>query len=140
MGARFDTVCKGCEAQCIGCSVDGKEPVCLEEMKRSTSAGKNTTLESLLIEHGYWRATNRSRVILACYNSKACLGGVTGEKGFCVEGYEGPCEYDETSLACDCTIRPLYRSRIADIRNGYRKSEYFSHDTGIASNQALPKG
>lgn len=95
-GALFETVCKGCDTQCSGCTVEGEEPICLEELGHSTSAGGNTSLESLLIERGYWRATNTSMDILACYNAEACLGGLTGGKDYCSEGYEGPCEFGET--------------------------------------------
>lgn len=96
MGTLFETVCKGCDIQCSGCSFEGKEPICLGELRHSTSAGGNTTLESLLIERGYWRATNTSMEILACYNAKACLGGLTGGKGYCSKGYKGPCEFGRT--------------------------------------------
>ena len=48
-------------------------------------------METLLIERGYWRATNSSETVLACYNGDACLGGETGTSDFCSKGYEGPC-------------------------------------------------
>ena len=65
--------------------------MCLEELEHSSAAGGNATLDMLSIEPGYWRATVDSIDILACYNTRACLGGVTGEDGFCRKGYEGPC-------------------------------------------------
>ena len=105
----FDIVCKGCDTQCNGCTVEDKEPICLEKLEHSNSMGGNTTLESLLIEPGYWRATNTSTDILACYNTGACLGGLTGEQDFCAEGYEGPCEYEENLLLVYCAVTHLYR-------------------------------
>ncbi|CAM9175464.1 unnamed protein product, partial [Hapterophycus canaliculatus] len=45
------------------------------------------TLETLSIDEGYWRATNDSDSILACYNPDACSGGQTGSDSFCAVGY-----------------------------------------------------
>ena len=60
------------------------------------------TLDKLVIDPGYWRANESSTDILQCYNTNACLGGVTGSVGYCLEGYQGPCEclhYDGQSRA-----------------------------------------
>lgn len=100
--ALFATICKGCDTQCSNCSLGGKEPRCLEELEHSSSTGGNTKLESLQIKPGYWRSTNRSLDIKACYNQQACLGGLTREDGYCREGYEGPCEYSEYMLMMCC--------------------------------------
>lgn len=67
--------------------------MCLEELEHSTAEGGKSTIEFLLIDPGYWRATNTSINILECYNAKACLGGVTGRSGYCKTGHEGPCQY-----------------------------------------------
>lgn len=61
-------------------------------MDHSNSSGGTVTLETLLIEPGYWRANAFSRNILACYHADACLGGVSGTADFCLVGYEGPCK------------------------------------------------
>lgn len=116
-GAHFGTVCKGCDIQCRGCTVEGKEPMCLEKLDHSTSAGGNTTLETLLIEGGYWRATKKSMAIVACFNSEACLGGLTGDQEYCGKGYEGPCEYEISlfSLYC-CAVICLDQSGITKSR------------------------
>ena len=66
-------------------------PICSEAIAHSISSGGKTTLEALSIEPGYWRATNSSETILACYHADACLGGETGASDYCLEGYEGPC-------------------------------------------------
>ena len=67
-------------------------PVCTDAMGHAFSDGGTDTLEMLSIERGYWRATPSSEDVLACYNADACLGGVTGAAGYCLEGYEGPCK------------------------------------------------
>ena len=92
MNALFGTVCKDCE-DCEGCKVLTNEPMCLEEVEHSTAEGGKLTVEFLVIDPGYWRATTKSLEILECYNTEACLGGVTGREGFCKIGHEGPCQY-----------------------------------------------
>ena len=87
----FETVCKDCGEQCHGCEFEGMEPMCFEELDHSKSPGGNTTVELLLIDPGYWRVSNTSTKILACYNADACKGGVTGDPEYCLKGYEGPC-------------------------------------------------
>lgn len=95
-GARFNTIYKGCEIQCEECTIEGKEPVCLEMMEHSNAAGGNATVESLSIDRGYWRATNTSVNIFPCYNPGACVGGVTGAEDYCHVGYRGPCKSGTT--------------------------------------------
>lgn len=89
---RFETVCQDCDALCKNCDLEGKKPMCVEELDHSSSQGGNTTVEMLLIEPGYWRSSSTSTNILACYNADACRGGVTGADDYCREGYEGPCK------------------------------------------------
>ncbi|CAM9792296.1 unnamed protein product, partial [Ectocarpus sp. 12 AP-2014] len=62
----------------------------------------------LNIDEGFWRATNESDSILACYNADACIGGQTGADSFCASGYKGPycavCQTDYSpSFAHTCT-------------------------------------
>lgn len=45
------------------------------EEQSSSSAGTYSTLKPPLLERGYWRATNTSTNILACFNTDACPGG-----------------------------------------------------------------
>lgn len=87
----FDTLCKDCDVPCEDCHFEGKEPMCSEELDRSSSPGGNITLELLFIEKGFWRVSNTSTIIRACYNEDACEGGVTGAQDYCRKGYEGPC-------------------------------------------------
>ena len=87
-------MCQGCDVDCQGCTVedDTLTPVCEELPDHAQSRGGKATLETLEIDHGYWRATTESKNILACYNEKACLGGMTGNRDYCAQGYKGPCE------------------------------------------------
>ena len=67
-------------------------------MDHSSSPGGTVTLNEISIEPGYWRATASSTDIVACYHAEACLGGVSGTDDYCLEGYEGPCEYSANSM------------------------------------------
>lgn len=91
----FKTLCHGCGEDCKNCCFDEPSvvPVCTPQLGHSTSAGGAATVEMLVIDHGYWRATPDSTEVLACYNTDACRGGVTGAHDYCNVGYEGPCEY-----------------------------------------------
>lgn len=91
--ARYDKVCFGC-GKCDTCKVEDKNlvPICTVQPEHTQSEGGDTTIETLNLDRGYWRATNKSDNILACYNEEACRGGLTGSASFCQPGYEGPCE------------------------------------------------
>ncbi|CAB1118550.1 unnamed protein product [Ectocarpus sp. CCAP 1310/34] len=91
-GDPFEAVCAGCDIVCDGCVFEQGlvGPSCSEAMAHSTSAGGNTTLQEVSIDRGYWRATSVSEEVLECFQADACLGGVTGTSGYCLEGYEGP--------------------------------------------------
>lgn len=112
----YETVCDGCQTACDRCSFDEPPlvPACSEVMEHAVSPGGVVTLEMLEIEPGYWRATETSTDILACYNEDACLGGATGAAGNCLEGYEGPCEYFRVGVRAVrersrcCVIRPCH--------------------------------
>ena len=101
-GDPYEAACDGCEAFCDGCSFEDPllVPICTEELDHTVSAGGTVTLDQLKIEAGYWRATESSADILACFHADACLGGVTGSAGYCREGYEGPCEYHNRGELC----------------------------------------
>ena len=93
-GDRMTKVCDGCGG-CYGCAVEDANlvPVCSSQLEHTCSEGGDTTIETLEVNAGYWRATPTSPDVLACYNEDACLGGLTGSPGYCKEGYEGPCEF-----------------------------------------------
>lgn len=98
----FETACDGCQiSSCAGCSFDDPflVPLCTDVMEYSNSSGGMVTPEKLWIEPGYWRATETSTDILACYNGDACLGGVT--PGYCLNGYGGPCERRRLFFQCE---------------------------------------
>eukprot|EP00903_Cladosiphon_okamuranus_P017273 g15917.t1 len=88
----YEVVCDGCPTACDVCSFEEQlfPPTCSAVLEHSTSSGGVVTLDKLIIDPGYWRATVTSEDILECYNVDACLGGVTGSAGYCLEGYEGP--------------------------------------------------
>ncbi|CAN0255267.1 unnamed protein product [Ascophyllum nodosum] len=89
---RFLAVCSGC-VECPSCTVDkhGNVSTCSDVIEHSTSpGGSNVTLMTLLIDRGYWRATNKSTTVFECYNEDACKGGLTGSVDYCSEGYTGP--------------------------------------------------
>ena len=92
----YETVCGGCGAQgkCSRCIVKDSShtPVCTDVFDHTDSQGGIATLETLILEAGYWRATNSSRQIMACFNKNACGGGLTRNPDNCSTGYEGPCE------------------------------------------------
>lgn len=91
----FGTVCTGCPEPCDDCIFDTLAPKCVTlsaaGIAHASSPGSETTIEDIVIDKGYWRATNTSTSILECYNEDACPGGIT--TGKCNTGYEGPCEY-----------------------------------------------
>ncbi|CAN0137715.1 unnamed protein product, partial [Ectocarpus fasciculatus] len=89
-GDPLDEACSGCQATCDGCAQPLLVPLCSDVIPHSRSDGGLVTLETLEIDPGYWRATNSSTEVLACYNEDACAGGTTGATEYCVEGYEGP--------------------------------------------------
>ena len=94
----LDGLCYGCPEGCSGCDYGQTiiVPECVllldEGIEHVSSSGGVTTLESLEIDRGYWRATNSSRDILQCHNGDACKGGITGATDYCSEGYRGACE------------------------------------------------
>lgn len=89
----YTDVCQGCP-NCTGlCFFDGDGSLeCVPQLEHATSAGEGVTVETLEIDKGYWRATNTSTLILPCYNTEACVGGITGSSGYCDDGYDGPCK------------------------------------------------
>eukprot|EP00903_Cladosiphon_okamuranus_P011652 g10960.t1 len=94
-GDIFGAVCKGCDDNCTSCSYGGRGvPRCVSlseaNIMNVESNGGTTTVQKLRIEGGYWRASNISTKVLACYNKEACKGGVSGHSGYCSKGYEGP--------------------------------------------------
>ena len=80
--------------ECSGCTITKGDvkPVCEVPLEHTTAEGPGVTVDTLTIARGYWRATNQSEKILACYNADACIGGETGADGYCSPGYKGACE------------------------------------------------
>jgi len=94
--SRYDAVCLDCPAwmNCRNCSIASGHmlPTCSSPLAHTEADKPRTTLETLTISPGYWRATNQSKDILECFNRDACNGGRTGAERFCASGYTGPCE------------------------------------------------
>lgn len=101
----YSAVCIGClplegrleegNQHCSSCTVENPDRVpqeCLAEPE-GTHAAPGSTLETLEILPGWYRATNSTAKIFRCYNEDACLGGATGAEDFCADGYTGPCEW-----------------------------------------------
>lgn len=109
-GNPYEAVCDGCPTPCVGCHFEDPtlEPMCLEVMPHATSTGGPTTVETVSIDPGFWRATDSSTEVLACYNPDACLGGMTGTSGFCLESYSGPCGWLCSVLDLSFFGSPLY--------------------------------
>ncbi|CAM9114240.1 unnamed protein product [Ectocarpus sp. 8 AP-2014] len=109
----FGRVCFDCgdfEDDCPFCYMKGGNamPACEAPLEHTTATEPGTTVETLVINEGYWRASTKSNNILACYNEEACIGGQTGAYSFCAPGYNGPycdvCDSDYSpSLAHTCT-------------------------------------
>ncbi|CAN0089674.1 unnamed protein product [Ectocarpus fasciculatus] len=118
--ARFETVCLDCPDwdECSGCTIErgNVAPMCEAPLWHTSADNDGVTLETLHIDRGYWRATNESDNILACFNADACNGGQTGAHSFCASGYQGPycavCEIGYSpSLYHTCTRCSSSRSR-----------------------------
>ncbi|CAM9890311.1 unnamed protein product, partial [Ectocarpus sp. 6 AP-2014] len=96
-GSRYQTVCDGCPVNSSDwvVSVENEDsvPICVVQLEHTRSKGGNTTIETLDVDAGYWRATSNSDNVLACYNEDACKGGTTDDPDFCRLGYEGPCKW-----------------------------------------------
>ncbi|CAM9358530.1 unnamed protein product [Ectocarpus sp. 13 AM-2016] len=112
LAARYESVCSDCPEwdECLGCSMTRGNvvPTCEAPLEHTEAKQPDVTLETLSVAEGYWRATNDSVNILACYNVDACVGGQTGAEEFCAQGYTGPycavCEPDySASLSYTCT-------------------------------------
>lgn len=97
---RFLAVCARCSTDCKGESSGvvvadpAAVPVCDEVPTGARSAEDGgTTLETLELEPGYYRTSNKSHDVLECFQEAACKGGVdAADDGYCAEGYSGPCE------------------------------------------------
>ncbi|CAM9858216.1 unnamed protein product, partial [Hapterophycus canaliculatus] len=62
-------------------------PSCVPPLEHTSAEESGVVLETLELAEGYWRATNESYGILACFNADACVGGQTGAESYCASGY-----------------------------------------------------
>lgn len=72
-------------------------PLCTTTFAHAWSGGGATTIQEVMVDAGYWRATKDSTEVLPCYNVDACVGGITGDLKNCAMGYEGPCKLSRTA-------------------------------------------
>lgn len=91
---RYDIVCHGCDIECEGCTIEDNHSISIYSavFDQAQSEGGIATLETLVLDPGYWRATATSRDILECFNKLACRRGETRNPEYCLAGYEGPCK------------------------------------------------
>lgn len=88
-------VCAHCQIECEDNSnsivIDiSKRPVC-ETVPTGVHVSTGVTLEYFNLTEGYYRVSNKSNIVLECYQPAACVGGVDSTN-YCANGYEGPCE------------------------------------------------
>ncbi|CAM9479810.1 unnamed protein product [Ectocarpus fasciculatus] len=92
--SRYEAACLDCPdwEECRNCTIETADvvPTCSRPLEHTTADESGVTFETLSISPGYWRATNQSDNILACFNADACNGGETGAAHFCDNGYMGP--------------------------------------------------
>ena len=89
----YKAECLDCP-ECSDCTITSGNytQTCAAPLEHTVAEEPGVTLETLKIEPGYWRTSNESDNILACYNAVACVGGGAGAETLCAPGYKGPCE------------------------------------------------
>lgn len=89
----YDMYCAACPTwdECGNCTIANPNTaeLCETVPPHTTSADADGTLQSLVLDEGYWRTSTSSVEILECYNKGACVGG---SQDYCAAGYTGPCE------------------------------------------------
>lgn len=74
-------------------------------LEHTTAKGSGTTtLETLSVGRGYWRATNENQSILPYYHADACIGSAAGcerrrKATIYAKGYWGPMETEMSAFA-----------------------------------------
>lgn len=92
----LDEVCSRCSTGGEGVinpnlvQIDGLT-VCAEAPPGTSVPSSGTTVETLVVDKGYYRTSNQSHVVLECYQKNACTGGIAIET-ICAAGYKGPCK------------------------------------------------
>ena len=93
---RFELACgqclDGCDSDLSNVTVDRETlPTCepIPEGVRPSSAA--ITLQTFDIQKGYYRTHAESPIVLECYQTGACIGGVNSSN-YCAVGYRGPCK------------------------------------------------
>lgn len=99
-----DGFCADCFYEvCARCSTGGFDvkpdtsvqvgglPVCEKVPPGATASFSGTTVETLVLEKGYYRTSNQSQVVTKCHRAGACTGGTVPDT-ICAVGYRGPCK------------------------------------------------
>ena len=73
--------------------------LCAEAPPGTMAPSSGTTVETLILEKGYYRSSNQSHNVWECYQTDACAGGVSIE-GICAVGYAGPCKIYTWYVEC----------------------------------------
>lgn len=68
------------------------KPSCKESPEGTVAMSSGTTVESIVLAAGYYRTSNDSEVVIQCYRSDACVGGID-PVDYCADGYDGACKY-----------------------------------------------
>lgn len=95
--SRFDTVCGGCATVAnnvldgVNIDQDSGTPTCMRPPPGTVASASGTTAETLTLEKGFYRTSNKSVVVLECHRRESCEGGSEPGK-LCAEGYGGACE------------------------------------------------
>ena len=66
-------------------------PVCASPPLGAVAHSRGITVETLAVEKGYFRTSNRSHDVRECYHKNSCSGGSDADT-YCSSGYRGPCE------------------------------------------------
>lgn len=94
---RFEVVCAGCAENCsetlVGVTVVDEDtvPSCALIPTGVVSTDSGATVESLVLEAGYYRVSKTSDDVVECHREESCLGG-SDVDDYCETGYTGPCE------------------------------------------------
>lgn len=80
---------------CQECIIEDETsvPICEPMFEHTHGGGGETTIEGVMVERGYWRATTKIIHVFPCFKDDACLGGLTDAPDYCDKGYEGPCKF-----------------------------------------------
>jgi hypothetical protein len=111
----------------------GNCPACPEHC----SCGWNTTVETLMVDRGFWRLSHFSATVYQCViakNQTACMGGVAGASS-CAPEHTGPCELGgtQTGINLGALATPALTAQCFQTvcQVCLLKDSYFDHDNAV---------